>query len=414
MNWRVLNSVVVLSLLSAIHAVNAEKKEAMRPHASNISWIEAIQEHVLVSGESHEGLWLGPGLLFKPGSVPSDFHLFFSVSDRKGGDSIQEVIHFSTPRSPQSVEGFSTWCETWQRSGHPDALRERTDAQGFRFVPMFNWKFHAASGKGLAFGHVLRHEGKRLSDHLAHCAISYSVYEPATGTFAPWKSFRVAVDGQERPCVASGQRVDLANGDILLPFSTIKKLEGWNSIRWCGSARCRFDGEQVTVVEVGNLVTHPVPRGFVEPSMAMHDGAFYMTLRAQDGHAHVTTSKDGLTWEKPRPWCWDDGGAIPMDQTMTKFVSGKEGLFLVYTRITASNKNVFRHRAPVFIAQVDPKAVCLIRATESTLLDNNGFPLGNFNVHEVSPRETWVTTPEWDRTGKTVPCDNRLARIVWK
>ena len=46
--------------------------------------------------------------------------------------------------------------------------------------------------------------------------------------------------------------------------------------------------------------------------------------------------------------------------------------------------------------------------------DINGYPLGNFKVHEVSARETWVTAPEWDRSGKTVPCDNRLARIIWK
>lgn len=214
--------------------------------------------------------------------------------------------------------------------------------------------------------------------------------------------------------MAYGQRVDLPNGDILLPFSTVKQLEGWNSIRWCGSARCRFDGKAVKVIEIGNLVTHAKPRGFGEPSMAEHNGMFYMTLRAQDGHSHVTTSKDGLTWEKTHPWRWDNGDPIPMDQTMTKFVSRAEGLFLVYTRITKNNTAVFRHRAPVFIAEIDPNAACLIRKSESTLLENNGFPLGNFNVHDVSPRETWVTAPEWDRSGKDISCDNRLVRIIWQ
>lgn len=405
--------VTVLSLILASSAEPGEKEKNVQLHTSNIGSIKAIQEHVLVAGESHEDLWLGPGLLFMPGRQPKDFHLFFSVSDRKGGDSVQRHIHFIASAPPDDPETFSAWHSTWNRTDYPEALRERTDAQGFRFVPTFNWKFHPASGNAIAFGHVLRHLGKKLSDHLEHCAISYSVHDFADGSFTPWKSFRITIDGQERPCVAYGQRVDLPNGDILLPFSTIKKLEGWNSIRSCGSVRCRFDGKALKVIETGNLVTHPTPRGFVEPSMAEHNGVFYMTLRAQDGYSHVTTSKDGLTWEKPHPWRWDNGDPIPMDQTMTKFVVRTDGVFLVYTRITKDNKGVFRHRAPVFIAQIDPDAVCLVRETESTLLADNGFPLGNFAVHEVSPSETWVTAPEWDRSGKDVVCDNRLARILW-
>ncbi len=382
-----------------------------------IASIKSLQEHVLVPGKSHKGLWLGPSLLFKPGipgNPAEDIHLFFPESDRRGGDSHQRTLHFIATRAPENQDEFSNWHQTWQPKDYPEALRERVDEENFHFVPTFNWKFHASSGKVIAFGHVLRHFDKALSDHLEHCAISYSHYDPSTGTFAPWKSFRIKIDGEEKPCVAYGQRVDLPNGDILLPFSTIKELDGWNSIRWCGSARCRFDGDSVKVIEVGKLVTHPEPRGFVEPSMAEHNGVFYMTLRAQDGHSHVTTSKDGLTWEEPRPWRWDNGDPIPMDQTMTKFVSHKEGLFLVYTRITEDNKNVFRHRAPVFLAQIDPEGVCLVRETESVLLANRGFPLGNFNVNEVSPNETWITVPEWDRSGKDIPCDNRLASVTWR
>jgi hypothetical protein len=384
----------------------------MQLHTSNIGSIRTIQEHVLVPGASHDELWLGPSLIFVPGSPPKDFHLFFAVSDRQGGDSLQRPIHFLASVPPDDPSAFSAWHTTWQRADYPDALREKTDAQGFRFVPTFNWRFHTASGKAIAFGHLLRHRGNELSNHLEHCAISYSVYDSASGTFAPWKSFRIKVDGHERPCVAYGQRVDLPNGDILLPFSTLKTLDGWNSIRWCGSARCRFDGEALNVIEMGNLVTHPKPRGFVEPSMAEHNGRFYMTLRAQDGHSHLATSRDGLAWEKPQPWRWDNGDPIPMDQTMTKFVSRADGLFLVYTRITGDNGGVFRHRAPVFIAQIDPDTTFVIRETESTLLANNGFPLGNFRVQQVSPYETWVTAPEWDRSGKDVACDNCLSRML--
>lgn len=388
--------------------------DAMDTHKSHMPLVRAIEEYVLVPGHSHDGLWLGPGILFKPGNPPTEFHLFFSVTDRKGGDSLQRGIHFQAPTPSFSRQGMATWYRTWERDGYPEAIEPRTDDAGYRFVPSFNWRFHELSGKALGIGHLLRHRGDRLSNHLEHLAITYSVFDPLERTFSPWTSFRITVGGTALPCVAYGQRVDLPNGDILLPFSTIKELKGWNSIRWCGTARCRFDGETLSVAEVGNLITHPVPRGFVEPSMTEFDGRFFMTLRAQDGHAHVATSTDGVNWHEPTPWRWDSGEAIDMDQTMTKFIRHADGLFLVYTRITQDNHNVFRHRAPLFMAEIDPDTARLRRSSESTVMANRGFPLGNFSVHQVSPRETWVTAQEWDRTGKTVDCDNRLTRIVWQ
>jgi len=386
----------------------------MKIHKSNIPLVAAIQEHVLVSGESHSGLWLGPGVIFKPGEEPRDFHFFFSSTDQKGGDSIRQSFHFTASRLPRSAGDFSQWKKQWETAPYPKACLPRTNKAGYRFVPTFNWKFHRRSGKCLGIGHLLRHRENRLSNHLEHLAITYSVYDPTHGTFTPWESFLIEVGGKKMPCVAYGQRVELPNGDILLPFSAIKELKGRNSIRWCGAARCRFDGKKIQVVEVSNLFTHPVPRGFVEPSIAEHNGQYYMTLRAQDGHSYVTSSANGMNWGKPKPWCWENGDQIAMDQTMTKFISHSDGLFLVYTRITDENTNVFRHRAPLFIAQIDTKGVCLIRKTESTVFSNNGFSVGNFGVLEVSPRETWVTAAEWDRTGREIACNNLLGRIIWR
>jgi hypothetical protein len=410
---RMSTAVLLVNLALSTCAV-ADEEEAARAHTSRIPLIASIQECPLVSGDSHEGLWLGPGMLFKPGNVPQDFHFFFSVTDRRGGDSIQKGIHFTTPGLPKGADSLSQWREEWQPRPFPEALLPRTDEAGYRFVPSFHWKYHKASGKCVGIGHLLRHQGKSLSNHLEHLEIVYSVYDPADGTFSPWNSFRIKIDGRPLPSVAYGQRIELPNGEILLPFSAIKELKGWDSIRWCGTVRCRFDGKEITLLETSNLVTHRVPRGFVEPSVAEHNGKYCMTLRAQDGHSHVATSSTGLDWSEPKPWRWDNGDAIAMDQTMTKFATHSDGLFLVYTRITDDNENVFRHRAPLFIAQIDATGTRLIRKTETTVLANNGFPLGNFAVHNVSGQETWVTSQEWDRTGEERECANLLARIRWK
>ncbi len=382
-------------------------------HLSNIPEISSIQEHVLIQGNTHPGLWLSGGVAFIPGRYPRDFHFFFVETDREGGDSMQKKYHFTAAVPPKGDKGFSNWRDSWEEAPFPLALQDRENEEGYRFVPSFNWKYHEESGKVIGFGHLLRHKGESLSNHLEYLSITYSVYDPVMQAFMRWDSFNIEIEGKQAPCAAYGQRVDLPNGDILMPFSTIKKLEGWNSIRWCGSARCRFDGEKIIVVEIGNLVTHPVPRGFVEPSMAEYNGTFYMTLRAQDGHSYVATSKNGLAWGKTVPWSWDNGEAIAMEQTMTKFISRPDGLFLVYTRVTNDNNNVFRNRAPLFIAKIDTENLCLMQKTESIVLGNNGFPLGNFSVSSVKPDETWIISQEWDRNGQVIDCNNLLGRILW-
>ena len=71
-----------------------------------------------------------------------------------------------------------------------------------------------------------------------------------------------------------------------------------------------------------------------------------------------------------------------------------KGLFLVYTRRGAGNDHIFRHRAPLFIAQVDPSRLCVIRATEKVLLPAEGATLGNSGVCRISDQESWITCGE--------------------
>ena len=103
-----------------------------------------------------------------------------------------------------------------------------------------------------------------------------------------------------------------------------------------------------------------------------------------------------------------------------------DALFLVYTRTGASNDHVFRHRAPLFIAQVDPGKLCVIRRTERILVPERGARLGNFGVTEVNEHETWVTVAEWMQTWGPKFSDSSIprkygsnnavfaARIIWE
>ncbi|MCK5701561.1 MAG: exo-alpha-sialidase, partial [Cyclobacteriaceae bacterium] len=77
------------------------------------------------------------------------------------------------------------------------------------------------------------------------------------------------------------------------------------------------------------------------------------------------------------------------------WVTHSDGLFLVYTRRGAGNDHVFRHRAPLFMAQVDTKNLRVIRETEQILVPERGARLGNFGVTDINKNETWVTVAEW-------------------
>ncbi|MDZ4848546.1 MAG: hypothetical protein SGI77_04580 [Pirellulaceae bacterium] len=98
------------------------------------------------------------------------------------------------------------------------------------------------------------------------------------------------------------------------------------------------------------------------------------------------------------------------------WVTHSDGLYLVYSRRGANNDHVFRNRAPLFIAQVDPVKLHLIRSTERILMPESGLDLaGGFGVLNVSEAETWVVSTEMafpkDRSDEVNHI--RLAKIIW-
>lgn len=191
-----------------------------------------------------------------------------------------------------------------------------------------------------------------------------------------------------------------------------------------GSSALAFDGETLTLLEEGNVLRRDTARGFAEPSLTRFGDTFYLTIRHDDG-GYVSTSPDGLRFTEPRPWRWDDGSDLGTYNTQTHWVTHDDALFLVYTRRGAGNDHVFRHRAPLFIAEVDPVRLCVRRDTERIAVPERGARLGNFGITDVSAAETWIVTGEWMQTWKQasriIPVGNPFgadnstyaARIRW-
>jgi hypothetical protein len=183
--------------------------------------------------------------------------------------------------------------------------------------------------------------------------------------------------------------------------------------------RCRFDGRKLSYVEHGDELHLDVARGFCEPSLIAFQGRYYLTLR-NDQKSYVTASDDGLQFAPVKPWTFDDGSELGSYNTQQHWLGHAKGLFLVYTRRGGNNDHVMRHRAPLFIGQVDPAKLCVARRTERVLIPEHGAPMGNFGAAPINENESWVTVsefmwPAWNEQARKrgAAGNTFVARIIW-
>lgn len=289
-----------------------------------------------------------------------------------------------------------------------DTLGRRTLPGGLEeicsdLVPMW----HAATGKLLMTGHTVVYRNDEIPPGLRPRSTVYTLFNPDTRTWTPYATLAMPDPVKFFNCGAgSTQRVDLADGTILLPVyfaGTDQPRPGGNSYL-STVVRCAFDGEHLHYLEHGSEVGVPVPRGVYEPSLAVAGNRFFLTLR-NDQTGYLCTSPDGLHFSPPIPWCFDDGSNLGNYNTQQHWISHAGRLFLIYTRRGANNDHVMRHRAPLFMAEVDLDKLRILRHSEVELVPNRGARLGNFGVHPLSDREYLVVASEWMQTTAPNPFD---------
>jgi hypothetical protein len=297
---------------------------------------------------------------------------------------------------------------------HPMADQEGLKAGVCDVVP----QYHPQTGTVLAMGHVVFYRGARFSknDQLARYPV-YSVRRK-DGT---WSERRILKWEDPRGAFIytnnCGQRIVLPNGDILMSFTFGPESKN----RSVAGVLCSFDGEELKIKKVGPALKINHGRGLLEPSITQFGGRTYMTIRAEDGRGYNSVSDDGLNYAAKKAWAWDDGEAVDMSTTQQHWLTHSDGLFLVYTRKDISNSGIIRWRAPLWVAAVDPKRRCLIRATEQVVLplvgDGVNDPdkvalMGNFHITNASRNESWITAGEWMPRNQARG-DLLLARIKW-
>lgn len=365
-----------------------------------------LQLDVVTEGMDGDQCWFHPRAGTMPGATPTVV-LTMQRWNVKRSDVFYAVA------SGETRDLGRTWTPFIEHSA--TLGRHRLDASREEGICDFTPKWHAATGRLLGTGHTVFYADDKLIAVRPRATV-WSVYEPTGKTWTSWAKLAMPAEPRFANAGAgSTQRVDLANGDLLLP---IYAKEVAAQAYFSTVVRCRFDGRQLRYVEHGSELSVDIDRGLYEPSLARFRGRFFLTLR-NDRAAYVARSDDGLHFGAPRQWTFDDGADLGSYNTQAHWVTHEAGLFLAYTRRGANNDNMARarHRAPLFLAQIDPERLVVLRATEREIVPNKGAQLGNFAVVDVGERETWVTTSEGMAPGNPAQygANGRVyaARIIW-
>ncbi|MFP6885944.1 MAG: sialidase family protein, partial [Opitutales bacterium] len=190
----------------------------------------------------------------------------------------------------------------WSRPTAIPSLKRTKQTDGYEVVPGDLWPaWHQTSGTVLATGKTFNFAAGKRENRLRE-KVSYSVMNLKTGKWGPMRFLNMPEKDHGKHVITAAnagctQRVDLPDGDILLPIRYWRdpKKHNYTSI----VARCEFDGHTLSYKEHGSEMTIPKGRGLYEPSLTKLNGLYFLTMRA-DHSAFVTRGKDGMHFEPIR------------------------------------------------------------------------------------------------------------------
>ena len=276
--------------------------------------------------------------------------------------------------------------------------------------------WHARTDRLIAIGAQVRYNasGKQLEDQPRAHQTAYAVCDPKSGRWSHWQRLDMPPGAQFNFArCACAQWMTEPDGTVLLPFYISPSAKKPFSAT---VVRCTFDGRELKYQEHGNVMPLEVVRGLSEPSLVRFGNRYFLTIR-NDVKGYVTASSDGLQFAPIKPWTFDDGKELGSYNTQQHWLAHSDALLLVYTRRGAGNDHIFRHRAPLFVAQIDPDKLHVVRSTERVLVPERGATLGNFGAAAISRNESWVTVAEgvWNDQARQRGADGSLfvARLIW-
>lgn len=359
-------------------------------------------------GEAGDFYWFHPRATAIPGKAGGPPAVVMTISRHLGASD-----HYSGLHVMHSADLGRTWTPPaaapeldWVRDGSVDiAVADVTPG------------YHAPTGKVIAVGAQVRYDcgGEQLEDTKRAHQTAYAVYDPGTGSWTRWKRLEMPSDERfDFARNACAQWIVAPDGTLLLPFYFGESAK----VPWSITvAQFAFDGREATYLRHGTELHMREKRGLGEPSLVECRGRHFLTIRSDD-RGYVASGRDGLAFDPIKPWLFDDGAELGSYNTQQHWLAHGGTLFLIYTRRGADNDHIVRHRAPLFMAEVDQDRLCVIRSTERVLIPARFGELGNSGAAPITDAQSWVTVSEgWvDSKFKTLPgTESRtlIARIAW-
>lgn len=253
--------------------------------------------------------------------------------------------------------------------------------------------WHEKTGRLLALGHTVYYHEDGTLMKIRPRSTAYAVYDPINDEWSPWKRLdlpdKIKFHNSGSGC---GQWLVNPDGGLLVP--AYFKAKGDTTNCYASTVfHCSFDGETLSYIRHGDELSLDEPRGVYEPSLTLFKNRYYLTLR-NDKKAYVSVSDDAVHWQPIQAWTFENGQEIGSYNTQQHWATHHAGLFLVYTRRGANNDHIPRSRAPLFMAQVDPDRLLVLKGTERIIIPQRGVMMGNFGVSRINDKETWVTVGE--------------------
>jgi hypothetical protein len=365
--------------------------------------LETVMKH-----DDGEFLWFHPRVAAIPCPAPTGPAVVMTIQKHLKISDYYSGLHVMTRKQLDAP---------WTGPVLPPGLDLRQQPDGVTIsVADVTPGWHAPTGRLLAIGCQVRYspKGEQLDDVTRAHQTVYAVLDPKTDRWLPWQVLELPPEEQFNFARnACSQWLVRPDGGLLVPLYI-----GPNSREPFSTtvAECRFDGNKLTYVRHGTVLKLNIARGLYEPSLITFRGRYFLTLR-NDERGYVSVSLDGLHFAEPKPWLFDDSTELGSHNTQQHWLAHSDGLFLVYTRRGANNDHIMRHRAPLFMAQVDPATLRIIRRTEKVIVPERGAELGNFGAAAISQSESWITVSEGmfmpDSRARGAEGATLLARVLW-
>jgi hypothetical protein len=295
------------------------------------------------------------------------------------GTDVYRGIAFTTSR-----DGGETWESLAELPYAARPLREGIMGMFGATVPVF----HPQTGKVLLLGNCVGYTGYHTPTvkltGLRYPA--YAIYDPAA---RKWSADYTVLDGEEDANTTSGIPWIQPDGTLLWPCNGGRVL------------RAAFDGEKVTILarspQIQGLGKQPKNTG--EYHLTKLGERFYLAMRCPDQN-RIAVSADGQNFQPSVELRWDDDSLVPSTATQMRWIRQHDRLYLVYTRADPASQGIFRHRAPLWMAELDPTTLRLKKATEviAVPISPGRDDLGNFGTTFVNDDLSLVTTSEFGRT----------------